>query len=618
MSIRFAAIEGGAYIPAGGWDRTARPRGSWYLLYVTEQTERSITALDRLRRLRPPGLSESNLLILLALVIGVAGGLAAVGLDGLLEVIEEAGLWVARNMFSFLGDYRIAVVPVLGALVAGPLIYRGAIEAKGHGVPEVMEAVALRGGRIRARVALVKTVASAFTIGSGGSAGREGPIVQIGATLGSSLAQFFDMSESRMRTLAAAGAAAGVAAAFNAPLAGVFFSLEVILQRFTTRGFAVVVLSAISSSVVWRAFKGNAPVFDVPLFSLEHPLELLFYVALGLGAAVVAVAFVWVLYRIEDLFDEMRFLDDLKPALGAIPVGLFGVASVLVLGTGIEGINQALSGELTIMTLSMLLGAKIVATSLTLGSGASGGIFSPSLFLGAMLGGVFGRVLTEQFPGVAGPEGAYVLVGMAAVFAAAAQAPMTSILIVFEMTNDYSIMLALMMACVTSTLVYGALKQDSIYMVKLRRKGVQLDQGRDRHLLESIPVAKVFKRDVPVIQAESSFEDAAILLEETNQDSLIAVSDNRLVGTVLAADVHEAIAEERRDLSELISRDVPTCGIEESLDDALRKMAPRDLPVLPVVDPTGVLLGSVSREAIFRAYGTALAEEERGAGPPPG
>lgn len=550
--------------------------------------------------------------------MGVAGGLAAVALDALLEGIEEAGRWVAANVFSFLGDFKIAVVPVLGALAAGPLIYRGAIEAKGHGVPEVMEAVALRGGRIRPRVALVKSVASAFTIGSGGSAGREGPIVQIGATLGSSLAQFFDMSESRMRTLVAAGAAAGVAAAFNAPLAGVFFSLEVILQRFTTRGFAVVVLSAISSSVVWRAFKGNAPVFDVPLFSLESPIELLFYLGLGAAAAVVAVAFVWTLYRIEDLFEEMRFLEDLKPALGAVPVGLLGVASVLVFGTGIEGINQALRGELAVTTLLMLLAAKIAATSFTLGSGASGGIFSPSLFLGAMLGGVFGRVLTEQFPGVAGPEGAYVLVGMAAVFAAAAQAPMTSILIVFEMTNDYRIMLALMLACVTSTLVYGALKRDSIYMVKLRRKGVELDQGRARHLLESVPVARVFVRDVPVLQMPSSFEDAVALLEETNQDALLVVSDGRLFGTVFASDIREALAEERHDLSDVISKDVPACRVEESLDDALRKMAPRGLHVLPVIDSEGRVLGSVSREAIFRAYGTALAEEERGAGPPPG
>ena len=185
---------------------------------------------------------------------------------------------------------RVLLAPAVGGLIAGPMIARWAKEAKGHGVPEVMQAVALKGGRIRGRVAVVKTLASAITIGSGGSAGREGPIVQVGATLGSKVAQVLGMSEARIRLMVAAGAAGGIAAAFNAPLAGVFFALEVILQRFTARGFATVVLSAVTSSVLWRAAFGNRPVLDVPAFGLVHPLELLLYVVLGVLAALTAVA----------------------------------------------------------------------------------------------------------------------------------------------------------------------------------------------------------------------------------------------------------------------------------------------------------------------------------------
>lgn len=559
--------------------------------------------------------SESNLLVLLAVVIGVAVGLTAVGLERLLVVTREAFFWTA-DRFAFLGDYRIAVAPVLGALVAGPLVYRLAREAKGHGVPEVMEAVALRGGRIRPRVAIVKTAASALTIGSGGSAGREGPIVQIGATIGSTIGQAFRMSERRMRTLVAAGAAAGIAAAFNAPLAGVFFALEVILQRFTARGFATVVLSAVTASVVWRAFFGNAPVFAVPFYSLRHPVELAFYFVLGVLAAVVAVAFVKVLYWLEDRFDALRMPGDLKPALGAIVTGLLGVWSILVLGSGIEGTNMALSGELAVGMLLLLLVAKVVATSFTLGSGGSGGVFSPSLFVGAMLGGAFGHVLHQIFPNATATEGAYALVGMGAVFAAAAQAPMTSILIIFEMTNDFRIMVPLMLAVVTATIAYQLLTRDSIYMAKLRRRGVELQQGRELHLLETLPVSQAVDREPEVLKLPASMEEAATQLERADHDIvLVTPTGRKLLGAIYPQTLRAALEEGSEDVDAVVMRDVPTVTLRDTLDTALRRLTLQDLEALPVVDGEGRIVGVATREAIMRAYRNALIEHERSSRP---
>lgn len=567
-----------------------------------------------------PRLSESHTLVLVAVAIGAVAGLAAVGLNLLIETFTDAFLAVVRAASGLLGRWGIAIGPVLGGLLAGPLVHRLAHEARGHGVPEVMEAVALRGGRIRPRVAAVKALASAVTIGSGGSAGREGPIVQIGATLGSVIARALQMSDRRTRTLVAAGAAAGIAAAFNAPLAGVFFALEVILQRFTSRGFATVVLSAVTASAIWRGFFGNSPVFRVPQYALEHAVELVFYLGLGVLCAVVGVVFVKVLYLVEDRFDAMgRVPGDVRPALGAVVVGILGVGSPLLLGTGIRGIDAALAGELSLVTLLLLLGGKLVATSFTLGSGASGGVFSPSLFLGAMLGAAYGQVLGDLVPSLAAPTGAYAMVGMAAVFAAAAQAPITSILIVFEMTNDYRIILPLMLACVSATVLYSLLTRDSIYTAKLRRKGIFLEQGRERHLLESIPVARAMSRDFPELVLPASVEDAAALLERSNRATLILTTgDGRLAGVVTADALREAIAEDGVELDAILQRTIPTVRPDEPLDDALRHLAARDLDSIPVVDRSRRVLGLAEREELMRTYFNALIEAERGSGPPPG
>ena len=365
-----------------------------------------------------------------------------------------------------LGPAAVVPLPALGGLIYGPLIYFFAREAKGHGVPEVMLAVAQRGGRIRPVVAVVKSLASALCIGSGGSVGREGPIVQIGSALGSTVGQALRMSDDRVRTLVACGAAGGIAATFNAPIAGVFFALEVILGEFTTRAFGVVVISSVTAAVIGRAAFGDVPSFPVPAYELVNVGEFGLYALLAVLAGVIGIVFTRTLYAFEDFFDGIRMPEYLKPVPGGLCLGLIGVFLPQVFGVGYQAMSQALSGEYALGLLVILLAAKIVAVSLTIGSGGSGGVFAPSLFIGAMLGTAFGTAANALLPGFTAPPGAYGLVGMAAVFTGAARAPITAVIILFELTGDYRIILPLMLAVVLSTLVSEALSRDTIYTLQ--------------------------------------------------------------------------------------------------------------------------------------------------------
>jgi CIC family chloride channel protein len=424
------------------------------------------------------------------------------------------------------------------------------------------------------------------------------------------------MSDERVRVLVAAGAAGGVSAAFNAPLAGVFFALEVILQRFTTRGFATVVVSAVTSSVIWRTRYGNASVLSVPQFGLQSPVELGFYVVLGLLAAGVALTFVRTLYWFEDRFDSLPILADVKPAIGGILLGGLGIATVtivgapLIYGSGLLGMDMALAGSLAPWALLFLLAAKTIGTSLTLGSGAPGGVFAPSLFIGAMLGGVFGQGLEGLFTGLVAPSGAYAMVGMAAVFAATAQAPISAILILFEMTNDYRIILPLMLACIVATTLYSIIQRDSIYLVKLRRKGIELREGRERHLLERIGVTEALIDQLHAARTPPNIEAALDWMRRREAGWMVCTDERgRFVG-LLTRERAESIGGDEHDLplSAIIDTDVIPLIAEESLDEAFAKMARRGLSTLPVISDLASrrVIGAVTRESLSATYWRAV------------
>jgi CIC family chloride channel protein len=416
-------------------------------------------------------LPSQNALVLLAIVVGLLTGFGSVGFIVLLRLLTEFARTRVASALDFLGPANLVLLPALGGLLGGPLIQRFAREAKGHGVPEVMTALSTRGGRIRKRVAAIKVLASGLTIGFGGAAGREGPMVQIGSTLGSAVAQMARLGSRHIRTLVACGAAGGIAATFNAPIAGAIFAVEVLMGRFHA-DFLLVLLTSLTSCMVTRHYLGNYPAFVVPAYELMSPAELPLYFILGIGLGFAAVFYVRVLYKSEDIFDGWKFPESLKPAMGGLLVGLILRFLPQVYGTGFPAIESALWVRFPWGLLIALFAAELLANCATLGSGGSGGVFAPGLYMGAMLGGAFGMGVHALYPDWTGGAGAYAMVGMAAFFAAEAKAPTTALLILFEMTNDYRIMLPLMAATVASVVVSHRLLPHSIYTLKLYRRGI--------------------------------------------------------------------------------------------------------------------------------------------------
>ncbi|TWE23436.1 CIC family chloride channel protein [Prauserella muralis] len=424
-------------------------------------------------------------LAVLAITIGAGAGAGAIVFRWLIDAFTRlfsghedyaAADGAAHPWLPALGPWFLLLVPVLAGLVHGPLVQRFAPEARGHGVPEVMYAVAARGGRIPAQVSGVKALASALCIGSGGSVGREGPIVQIGSALGSALGRAVRLPDSRLRVLVACGAAGGIAATFNAPLTGPFFAMELILRSFAAESFGAVVLASVTATVVGRAVLGNEAFLDLPPFSLHSPVEYVLFVVLGLVIGGVGVAFSRVLYLVEDVCDRVwRGPEWLRPAAGGLLHGALLLALPEMYGVGYPVLQSAVQGEYLWGFLLVLLAGKIFATSLTIGIGGSGGVFAPSLFIGAMGGTAFGMVVHSALPAITAPAGVYGLIGMGAAFAGAARAPITAVIVLFELTGQYTVILPLMTAIVIATLAGRALSRDTIYTAKLRRRGIDLD-----------------------------------------------------------------------------------------------------------------------------------------------
>ena len=400
--------------------------------------------------------ADSSVMLLTSLIVGICSGVGAVLFRNLIDWLQNLAYQDISLLMQEYSPLHLILIPAIGGAFVGPLVYYFAREAKGHGVPEVMESLELRGGRIRPRVVIVKSLASSICIASGGSVGREGPIAQIGSALGSIVGQVLKLSEDRIRTLVACGAAGGIAATFNAPIAGAVFALEVLLRRFGSVYFGAVVISAVTADVIAHYFEGDQRTFLTPDYALNSPWELLLYTLMGMLAALAAVGFSRLLYFSEDIWGLIRIPEPTKPILGGIMLGVLGIFSFQidgiprVFGVGYITIESSLFSQLTLqMTFGLLL-LKLLATTLTLGSGGSGGIFAPSLFMGAMLGGTFGHIAHSMFPETVAPSGAYALVGMAAFFGGVAHAPITAILILFEMTGDYQIILPLMLTTVAS------------------------------------------------------------------------------------------------------------------------------------------------------------------------
>ncbi|MFH2036720.1 MAG: chloride channel protein [Candidatus Zixiibacteriota bacterium] len=564
-------------------------------------------------------LSETQILISLSIIVGLSTSFGALAFIKLIEYFREIFFGYSEQvMTGIIGsrNYYIPLIPMIGGLIVGPIVYKFATEARGPGVPEVMLAVAKKGGIIRPRVAFAKSIASAICIGSGGSAGREGPIVQIGSAIGSSIGQLFKMSGSRVKILVGCGAAAGISAVFNAPIAGVIFSLEIILGDFAIKTFSPVLLSSVIASVVIRTFLGDHPAFTVPSYSLVSAWEVPLYMILGGICGSVAVLFTMTLHQTEELFEKLKVIPMLKPAIGGLILGGLGIFYPQIFADGYETIKLTLYGNMFIWLMVILIFLKIVATSLTLGSGNSGGIFAPSLFIGAVTGGAFGFFIHSLLPNITATEGAYALVGMAALVGGTTHAPITAILIIFEMTSDYRIILPLMVAVVFSTLVARHIFKPSIYTIKLLKRGIDLRGGKDVTVLRALNVAEVMDRDFETIPAGTPMAKILERVEASRGGSTLMVTDKtgKFVGILSFQDLLGILTQHTLDYliiaSDIATTDFITVTPDETLEDAQNKMALKDSRLLPVVnkDDPSIILGVLRREHMVQYYNKKLIE----------
>ena len=587
---------------------------------------RILTRFGRWLNRRQP--SEEVVLFGTALLVGLGAGVGAVIFRYLIQAVGWIGYTWFPSVTSDWGNAYVVIVPAIGGLIVGLLVYFFAPEAKGHGVPEVMEAVAIHGGRIRPQVAVIKSLASSICIGSGGSVGREGPIVQIGSALGSTLGQALHLSNDRVRNLVACGAAGGIAATFNAPIAGVIFALEIILGDFKMHYFISVVISSVTASVVGRAVFGDIPAFPLPIeYGINSLWEFGFYSILGVLAALVGVIFVRSLYWTEDLFEKWKSVPEwVQPAVGGVLLGALALAYPLftpttwvgmpqIYNVGYEAIGDALSNQLLLGVVLSLLVLKIIATSLTLGSGGSGGVFAPGLFMGAMLGTAFELSIRIFFPSIVAPPGAYALVGMAAVFAASAHAPITAIIILFELTGDYRIILPLMLTVVVATLLaHKMLAGESIYTLKLSRRGVHLQSGQDIDVMDGVTVDEVMTRELDTIPTDTTLSELSRIFSLSRHHGIAILDEQgKLWGLVTVTDLDRAIYQNLPDDTpvSIIGMDSSKLMIaypDESMVEALARMGIRGVGRLPVIsrESPDYLLGLIRRADIIRAYNIAL------------
>ncbi|MFD1720570.1 chloride channel protein [Amnibacterium endophyticum] len=563
------------------------------------------SAAPRRSRLAPGAVvRETRLgLLALALVVGAGAGLGAVvfrllvnGITWVFTGQAEFGQdgWVGSAHAPWLGLGFLVLAPVVGGLVVGPLVSRFAPEARGHGVPEVMIAVAEQGGRIRPRVAAVKALASAVTIGSGGSVGREGPIVQIGSALASSFGQWVRLPESRLRILVACGAGGGIAATFNAPITGVFFGAEIILRELSAEALFSVMLSAMVADAIAIPFLGGRPFLEqYPVTTvLQHPQDYLLVAVLAVIAAFLGQGFSKALYAVEDLADRLWAgrPEWARPVVGGVAVGLVLLALPQMYGVGYPVMFKALAGDYALWFLLLLVIGKVVATSLTLAVGGSGGVFAPSLFIGLMTGTAFGLVVDQLFGPAAGDPALYAAMGMAGVFSSATRAPLTALASVVEMTGDFLLALPVMLTVGIATAVSRELSYGTVYTTKLLRRGQDLERSAPWQAFARLTAQQTMR---PLPEAPRIPDRA----EDT--EAVAPDLDLGAIGRVRQERAPQAVFE-----------DEPVAEVVRQLDAYGREG-------MPVVSGDGSrILGWITASSVVRAVRRALLPESRHDLPP--
>ena len=557
-----------------------------------------------------------TLILVLATIAGVAGGVGAIAfrlMIGAIQALFFSDLLPRVSFYAWGMNLGVMLLPALGAAIIAPVVYHLAPETRGTGIPETIDTYTRRQGRMRPRVAILKVVVSAITIGSGGSAGREGPIAQIGGASGSAIGQALKLTDERVKLLVVSGVAAGIAGTFNAPLGGALFAIEVLQRGFNWRGTPSIVLASVVGTAVASTAFGLQPVLPAPPFYLQSASQLGSYAVLGLAFGLLSYCWVRVFYLFQSAFERLKVTGTLKLVIGGLLVG--GIGMLLpnygVLGVGYQGIGLVLAGGVT-LGLGLALGmAKVLATSLTIGSGASGGVFAPTLYVGSMFGAAFGSVFIWLFPGLSTPPLGYSISGMGALIAGATRAPLTSIIIVPEITGDWNVLPALMLSSIVSYYVASyLLKHSSIYTLKLERRGIDIKALSAPDYLDSVTVTEVMESPRAVDEDATVSTFLRTKQDEPRLQSMPIVRGRALAGAAKFADAERVPVEDREKtpVKQIMDPHPPTISARRSVRDAVGLLQEKGLSEVTVVEdsPGQAYLGVFTPDDLVRAHKLGL------------
>jgi CIC family chloride channel protein len=567
-----------------------------------------------LRKFMP---GENTRMLMIASVIGIMAGVCNIIFRTVVHWVETIFFHGGKELLGVdQGGWNILLLPLIpmsGMVLLIPLSLLFPGEINGYGFTKFLRKVNLEGGYIKARTIVLKIVSTALTIGTGNSAGVEGPIAVIGGAAGSQVGRFFGVSGSRMKVYIAAGAAGGVAGMFNAPIAGVFFASEIVLLgTFAMSSFSALVIASVLSTVVTRAYYGANPAFSIPHYEMINPfVEMPLYSLMALIIGLIAVFHIKVFYYIRDKYEILPIHPQLKPITGAFLIGCIAIFYPQIMGDGYNFIETVLNGEGNILLLFALIFLKILATAITLGSGGAGGVFAPALFIGAMIGGCFGHIANIVLPNHTAAPGAYATVGIGAFLAASTHAPMTAIFLLFEMTGNYRIIVPIMLTSIIGTMVATKFSKDSIDTVDFSREGINIQEGREVAIMKSIRVGKAITEDVDFISERANINHLLEIFRMAKDSFYFPVVDDsgRMTGIISMQDVKSILhrAEEERVcylVGGICSRDVITLTPDDSLYTAMQLFDIKGIEEIPVVEDleNKWVVGMLKRRDVIAAY----------------
>lgn len=555
--------------------------------------------------------NEYTFFIFAGILIGLIAGVAN------FAFVEAYGFVYFNVIIPYWGS-PLVIIPVLcGGLVLFLLSFIFPNDVLGYGFPKFLEKITLRGGILKPKETIAKTLGSCVTLGFGGSAGQEGPIAQLGGAIGSLIGQTFKVSRSKIPVFVACGVSSGIAATFNAPVAGVLFAEEIALLRdFRIGSFLPIVISAAVGTIVSRALRGNEPIFKVPPYEFVSIKELLFYMAFGLILGVFASGFIKLFFIVKDVFSKAKIPSRLKPLLGGFIIGVIGVFFPYVLGNGYEHVEKALMGELPLLVVLGLIFLKPLATSITIGSGWPGGMFAPSIFIGAAMGNAFGKLVGFILSSPVALSGAYATVGMGTFLAAMTQAPLTSIFLVFEMTQSYQVVIPIMISSVLGSLATRLLVGGSLESLELGKAGINIEEEIGGRIIHLIQAKDIMKRDVETIPEGMTLRELVEYIPQSHYTTFPLVDERgNLTGIISIQDFRKWIFEESiKDLvvvKELATLDVVTVTPEDTLYTVFKKWEKKPVEILPVVESNDSkkIVGVLSRKDVIAAYNRALSNK---------